>query len=199
MQTTNRHVFQLFHWLSTVAMIFFILLVVFQTELQSHHLTKEDTATINDSNNQEYFFPDYIDPQKCDMMSVVRKKINRNHMNGQSDETLNIIPSPSDMNFFFEELSEVMFEENFSPMLFGQQLIVKKKKKPKTAFDGIIISASESHQVDADLIRAIIKAESNYNPKAVSRVGAQGLMQLMPETAKYLGVKNSFEPLANRP
>jgi soluble lytic murein transglycosylase-like protein len=53
------------------------------------------------------------------------------------------------------------------------------------------------HQVDAALVKAIIMAESSYNPKAVSRRGARGLMQLMPQTARAFGVEDSFNPLQN--
>ncbi len=61
----------------------------------------------------------------------------------------------------------------------------------------IISSASASSQIDADFIASVIRAESGNNPRAVSRKGAQGLMQLMPQTAKTLGVKNSFDPGEN--
>lgn len=60
-----------------------------------------------------------------------------------------------------------------------------------------IMLASETYEVDAALIRAIILAESGYNPQAVSKRGAQGLMQLMPSTARWLGVENSFDPEHN--
>ena len=61
----------------------------------------------------------------------------------------------------------------------------------------IIGDASRRSQIDADFIASVIKAESGGNPRAVSRKGAQGLMQLMPETANKLGVSNSFDPAEN--
>ncbi len=61
----------------------------------------------------------------------------------------------------------------------------------------IISSASANSQIDADFIASVIRAESGNNPRAVSRKGAQGLMQLMPQTAKTLGIKNSFDPSEN--
>lgn len=58
-------------------------------------------------------------------------------------------------------------------------------------------AASDKHQIDADLINSVIRAESSFNPHAVSRKGARGLMQLMPDTATKLGVKNAFDPASN--
>jgi len=60
-----------------------------------------------------------------------------------------------------------------------------------------ISSAAKQHGVDADLIVSVITAESKFNPKAVSRKNARGLMQLLPETATRLGVKNIFDPQEN--
>jgi soluble lytic murein transglycosylase-like protein len=64
-------------------------------------------------------------------------------------------------------------------------------------YDHLIEHYARAHGVSADLIRAVIQAESNFNPRAVSVKGAMGLMQLMPATARELGVTDPFEPADN--
>ena len=64
-------------------------------------------------------------------------------------------------------------------------------------FDALITEASAKHGLSADLVRAVVQAESNFNPRAVSSAGAKGLMQLMDGTAKGLGVSDSFDPAQN--
>jgi soluble lytic murein transglycosylase-like protein len=61
-------------------------------------------------------------------------------------------------------------------------------------YDKYVLESSTKHDIDPDLVRAIIVVESKYNPRAVSYSGAVGLMQLMPETAKHLEVENRLDP-----
>jgi len=75
--------------------------------------------------------------------------------------------------------------------------VLLKPNLGNVQYDALIEAAANRHQVDYALIKAIIKAESNFDHKAVSVKGAQGLMQLMPQTASTLQVKDSFEPEAN--
>jgi soluble lytic murein transglycosylase len=64
-------------------------------------------------------------------------------------------------------------------------------------YDEVIRSASDRYSIDADLVRAVIKAESDFDSNARSRKGAMGLMQLMPDTARLYNVLNAFDPVDN--
>jgi soluble lytic murein transglycosylase-like protein len=63
--------------------------------------------------------------------------------------------------------------------------------------DALIKNAAQKHNLDPNLVKAVVATESDFNPACVSSAGAQGLMQLMPETAKDLGVENPFDPAQN--
>jgi soluble lytic murein transglycosylase-like protein len=79
--------------------------------------------------------------------------------------------------------------------------IVEKQSRQRDSssswLDPIMAKASKRYGVDVSLIKAVIKAESDFNPQAVSHAGARGLMQLMPATARSLGVSDSFDPEQN--
>jgi soluble lytic murein transglycosylase-like protein len=68
---------------------------------------------------------------------------------------------------------------------------------PAANLDDMVSAASTRNNIDRDLILSVIRAESGFNPDAVSPKGAQGLMQLMPQTAARLGVQNALDPATN--
>jgi soluble lytic murein transglycosylase-like protein len=68
---------------------------------------------------------------------------------------------------------------------------------PAATLDSVLDAAGSRNNIDPDLISSVIRAESGFNPSAVSRKGAQGLMQLMPRTAASLGVQNAMDPTDN--
>jgi len=76
--------------------------------------------------------------------------------------------------------------------------LTKDPSKPAPAeLDTLVQETAQKHHVDPNLVRAVISTESNWNTAAVSRKGAQGLMQLIPATAHTLGVGNAFDPAQN--
>ena len=64
-------------------------------------------------------------------------------------------------------------------------------------YAGLISTVAASYQLDARLVHAVIEQESNYQPRARSKKGAKGLMQLMPDTARQYGLRNSYDPKSN--
>jgi soluble lytic murein transglycosylase-like protein len=69
--------------------------------------------------------------------------------------------------------------------------------RPDRAYDQFIGEAAREYKLDPELIRAVMRAESAFNPLVVSRAGAQGLMQLMPALAEEMGVDDPFDPRQN--
>jgi soluble lytic murein transglycosylase-like protein len=88
-----------------------------------------------------------------------------------------------------EQVTAIEPEDIFTP---GPHVEVAQEP-----FGDLIRAAAKRYSVDADLITSVIAAESNFDPKAISRRNARGLMQLLPTTAKRLGVKNIFDPQEN--
>ncbi|MFZ5876178.1 MAG: lytic transglycosylase domain-containing protein [Nitrospirota bacterium] len=74
---------------------------------------------------------------------------------------------------------------------------LRSGKVSRSRYYPMIDKTAREHQMDPALIRAVVKAESDYNPQAVSSAGALGLMQLMPGTAQDLAVRNPFDPEEN--
>lgn len=82
-------------------------------------------------------------------------------------------------------------------LIMREKRVIVQLKGPMTDYEDLIVKASERYRVDSALVKAVIKAESNFNHRAVSPVGARGLMQLMPATAATLQVQDSFHPETN--
>ena len=80
-----------------------------------------------------------------------------------------------------------------------EEIFVAAPKMPlaQAPFGELIRKAAAKYEVDPDLVFSVVAAESNFNPKALSRRNAHGLMQLLPETAKRLGVKDIYDPAQN--
>jgi soluble lytic murein transglycosylase-like protein len=79
----------------------------------------------------------------------------------------------------------------------GEEIRYLSYIKDSSHYDHLISEFSNKYQVDFALIKAMIRAESGFNPNAISRKGAKGLMQLMPETALRMNVSNIFNPKEN--
>jgi len=80
------------------------------------------------------------------------------------------------------------------------QTAVSQSAPPSQAtnpYDGLIRRAAEKHELDPALLTAVVRAESGFDPKALSSAGAMGLMQLMPDTARSLGVRDPYNPGQN--
>ncbi|MBN2284637.1 MAG: lytic transglycosylase domain-containing protein [Deltaproteobacteria bacterium] len=81
------------------------------------------------------------------------------------------------------------------------RLLIKERRPRSNAlpgtYDVIIKEAAEAYRVEAPLLKAMVKVESDFDPRAVSAKGARGLMQLMPQNFDMLGVKNPFDPREN--
>lgn len=94
-------------------------------------------------------------------------------------------------------MSSMTSEQRFTPTSVNNSAPTASVHNDPKEFDSIISEASQKYGVDEGLIRAVIRQESGFNPQATSCCGAQGMMQLMPETAAELGVKNAYDAKDN--
>lgn len=89
------------------------------------------------------------------------------------------------------------FEEDLSQPATPPEPVPQLLPPPKPTLSDVVTATGIQHRIDPDLINSVIHAESNFNPHARSPKGAQGLMQLMPQTAQKLGVADAYDAKAN--
>jgi soluble lytic murein transglycosylase-like protein len=119
-----------------------------------------------------------------------------------SDATIYVIHEPDGTLRFTNKpppagVKAQIFRARSSAVAYTAPSVSRGGRVAPSQYDEVIAEAAREHQVDPALIKAVIHAESAFNPHAVSPKGAMGLMQLMPETAREVGVQNAFAPASN--
>jgi len=144
--------------------------------------------------------------QKVRESSVKEKVLSSPHSPNPAKETAREIESIVEIRdeHVKEEFSQVLNEikekvnANINKSFPNGQIIsYKKELKDAKSIEDLIVRLSKKHGIDPALVKAVVKVESNFNPKATSSVGAKGLMQIMPDTAKDLGIKDLYDPKDN--
>lgn len=112
------------------------------------------------------------------------------------------VPSQAQITSYVDEHGKVVYVNGDSPKRNGEGTIsssspAQSANAPGDHLDQIVQQAAERHNLDPALVKAVISTESGWNPTAISRKGAVGLMQLIPETAERFGVGNAFDPAQN--
>ncbi len=153
--------------------------------------------------------PEVIDHLSFD--SVSKKDLQFQHdidsANKYAHHDLHLINYP-DTSLKLFPIDNIIIESTFFNMDYFFVDRIKSQRKnienklpngkiSKKLINSIVYQVADRYNVDSALVKAIIMVESGYNSKAVSHKGAQGLMQLMPRTAKAMGVKDSFNPVHN--
>ncbi len=118
-----------------------------------------------------------------------------------NDQSTALGATATKLDELFEDALAAVGSSNLSKQNITQTLppiqLTKIATNSNANFDGLIDQAAAMFSVPAKLIKSVIQKESNFNPNAVSHAGASGLMQLMPSTARDLGVQNIFDPAEN--
>lgn len=125
--------------------------------------------------------------QRCDHHAQVDGRV-RLYLSAGEDNYIEVAPG---------QIASVAIAPDPPPAASVAGLPSSSTRLTRIDLNEMLARAGQQHNVDVDLLASVVKAESNGNAHAVSRAGAQGLMQLMPGTATSLGVRNSFAPDQN--
>jgi hypothetical protein len=134
--------------------------------------------------------------QLIDIISNIKAHMDIKLMQALSMETTNEIDVPVSMHLM-DRLDEAQTPPESNASNKWQTISNNDMPYRITDFDKIISQAAKTHDVEEALIKSVIKVESNFNSNSTSPKGAIGLMQLMPETARELGVQNPYDPVEN--
>lgn len=174
--------------------------------VQQYYLPTNKETNVNRSNDLQFR---QLLQQKINLASQLNKGLNQSNsslmpasmlasflsvMNGFSPLQSNSFQAANQLlPFVNQSVGNYGYYNAMSPVGTSSN----KRSFGPTHYDDIIREAARKYNVDEKLIHSIIKMESNYNPSAKSHAGAVGLMQLMPQTAKYLGVTDRYDVRQN--
>lgn len=133
--------------------------------------------------------------QALKLYEVIQVRMNDSLVRALSESDEN--NTLDEFNFDWMENSALERQAELYVSKFQQATPQKMQGSSRTEINNIIAHASKTYKVDPDLVEAVVRAESDFDVKCTSSKGAMGLMQLMPETAKELGVKDSYDPVEN--
>ena len=116
---------------------------------------------------------------------------------------INPLPTQADIYMYIDKNGVIHFTNVLTASATDYRIYIKEKPRvylesdSSDKYDRYITEASRRHGVSFSLVKAIIKAESDFNPLAISKKGALGLMQIMPENLEVLNIRDPFNPWEN--
>ena len=159
---------------------------MFSPQIQSYINSSSQAQAYNRVNEINNYIDSFYPTQKLSeetSVSAFKQVLTESQENIKKESIFELDPPPN---------------VNKKAVNFGSLTGVKTSvSKTKAAILGYIKDASNRYGVDEKLVRAVVKQESGFNPNAISKAGAKGLMQLMPSTAMALGVKDALNPKEN--